>query len=165
MPAGAVTAPKSTPNAGAYAGLGDARLAEANYSSARDALRTAHRLNPQDQQVEQKLALADKVLGLDPTLRRLSSAERYARSLKLLEGSVGGLEQCLAVDGPPSAATKDAIDQAHEVLSSHRRPRVLADSTESNITLAEQLWVAHQQSCKTAPVDEALRRVLVRLSQ
>jgi tetratricopeptide (TPR) repeat protein len=152
-------------DAGAHAGLGDARLAESKYSAAQDALRTAHRLNPQDEQVEQKLVLTDRILALDPTLRGLSSAERYARSLRLLEGSLGGLEQCLAVDGSPSAATKDALDKAHDVLSSRRRPPVLGDGTESNITLAEQLWVAHQQSCKTGPVDAALRRVLERLSQ
>ncbi len=115
--------------------------------------------------MQQQLALVDKIVALDPTLRGLRSAERYARSLKLLEGSLGGLEQCLAVDGPPNAALTDTIEKAHNVLSSRRRPRLLENGTESNITLAEQLWVAHQQSCKAAPVDEALRRILARLSQ
>jgi tetratricopeptide (TPR) repeat protein/CBS domain-containing protein len=149
----------------AYAGLGEADIAQSQYPAARQALRTAHKLNPNEPGVEEQLAMVEKILALDPTLRGLGSAERFSRSLKVLEGSLGALEQCLAIDGPPPTALKRAIDSAHIILSSQRRPRFPGDATESNIALAEQLWDGHQQSCKAAPVDEALRRVLARLSQ
>jgi CIC family chloride channel protein len=151
--------------AAAYAGLGQADFAQAQYPAARDALRTAHRLNPDDSEVDQRLALVDKILALDPTLRGLGSVERHSRSLKLLEGSLGALEQCIAVEGSPTGAVKDAIDKAHAVLSARRRPRSFGDAAEANIALAEQLWAGHEQSCRDAPVDEALRRVLAHLSQ
>jgi CIC family chloride channel protein len=149
----------------AYAGLGLAELEESQYVAARQALRTAQRLKSTDPDLEQRLALVDKILSLDPTLRGLSSVERYRRSLKVLEGSLGALEQCVALDATPAGGLKEAVDRAHTVLAAHGRPRSYGDATEENIALAERLWERHQQSCKTAPVDEALRRVLARLAE
>jgi tetratricopeptide (TPR) repeat protein len=153
------------PDADAYAGLGQAELAQTHYPAAKQAFDKARQLNSDDPDVEKSLALVERVLALDPSVRGLSSRERYSRSLTLLQGTLGALEQCAVVDGPPPSMLRTTIDEAHKLLSARRPPRSFGDATEENVSLAERLWAGHRQSCKSAPVDEALRRVLVRLAQ
>ena len=75
-------------DAEAYSGLGAAEFAEEQYVAAREAFRSALRLNPSDEATQRELALCERILELDPTVRGLGPAERYRRSAALLEGSL-----------------------------------------------------------------------------
>ena len=61
----------------AQTGLGEVELQEGNYRAAQSAFAKAGDAA--------KRQLADTLAGLDPTLRRLSSAEKYARSSQVLQ--------------------------------------------------------------------------------
>jgi hypothetical protein len=66
-------------------GIGDAELARGNFRAAQASFQRASRLNPDDRSVRERLVLCEDVLALDPTGRGLTSAERYRRSIKLVE--------------------------------------------------------------------------------
>ena len=76
-------------NADAYAGLGEADFARGDYRAAQRDFQTALRLAPDDQAARQRLDLCNNLLMLDPTVRGLGPAERFRRSLKLVELTTG----------------------------------------------------------------------------
>jgi len=155
-------------DAEAYAGLGEAELAGENYLPARDAFRHSLEFNPGNDAARRRLGLCEELLTLDPTLRRLGAAERFRRSVKLVEAALRTLDQCAA--GAGETALPDAVrglaDSARKLLSRRQRPRSFGDAADGNISLAEQLWGARGQLCGSATgADEALSRVMARLSR
>jgi CIC family chloride channel protein len=128
----------------AYAGLGEAEYALADYSAASDALQSALKLNPNDTAAQKHLEASGQILALDPTRRGLGAIERFHRSQKLLAAVMGALAQC-----PPPAPSQ--------------QPPSSSDA-EKNITLAEQLWKAAPPSCASwPPPDSPLARVMAKL--
>jgi CIC family chloride channel protein len=152
-------------NAQAYAGLGDAELAMENYQDARDAFQKATQQDPSDNDSKMKLALSERILALDPNARGLRAAERYERSMDLLQAEVMRFDQCQ----PGSKAA----DPARKALATHPRRTALEDSADMDLVLAEDLWKQGQKLCGAAspgalapsPNDEAVDRVLSRLSR
>jgi len=143
-------------DAEAYKGLGQAEFALEHYPSAADSFRHALERNPSDETAREQLRVAEEILALDPTLRGLSSAERYKRSLRLVEGALRGVEQCGNRGG-----AELPVEAARKALSARGRPRSYSDAAEDNLALAEQLWAARQKSCQ--PGSEALERVFQHL--
>jgi CIC family chloride channel protein len=128
----------------AYAGLGEAEYALADYPAASDALQSALKLNPNDTAAQKHLEASGQILALDPTRRGLGAIERFHRSQKLLAAVMGALAQC-----PPPAPSQ--------------QPPSSSDA-EKNITLAEQLWKAAPPSCASwPPPDSPLARVMAKL--
>jgi tetratricopeptide (TPR) repeat protein len=155
-------------DAEAYAGLGAAEFAEDQYAAAREAFRSALRLNASDEATQRELALCERILELDPTVRGLGPAERYRRSAALLEAALGRAEQCLpkvsqAADAQP---LRTWADTARQSLARQPARRAYDGAAESDLSLAEELWAASQKLCGTASgFDAATDRVLAALSR
>ena len=155
-------------DAEAYAGLGAAQFAEDRYAAAREAFRSALRLNASDEATQRELALCERILELDPAVRGLGPAERYGRSAALLEVALGRAEQCLpkvsqAADAQP---LRTWADTARQSLARQPARRASDGAAESDLSLAEELWAASQKLCGAAPgLDAATDRVLAALSR
>lgn len=155
---------QSPDDAEAHAGLGEAAFARGSYRAARASFLTATRLAPEDTTIRKRLALADQVLALDPTLRGLGSAEQLRRSRTLLDLASQDLAHC-AQPGPgtPVQAT---IDSAQALIARPVRPAGQRQAYEANLDLAEQVWQARAAACAGAPApDDPVALVLARLAQ
>jgi tetratricopeptide (TPR) repeat protein len=149
-----------------YSRLGEAEFERGNYGAARAAFTSALRVSPKNEQNRERLQLVNQVLALDPTLRGLSSRQRYTRSRELVEDAYKQLTDCLQKHKNPSSSIQSIMDTARKLLAEKRIPRRDIESpTENNIVLAEQLWEARKNLCGEAPSDEPLSLVLAKLSQ
>lgn len=152
------------PNADAYAGLGEAEFARANYRAAVRDFQAALRLAPDDQAARQRLDACNELLALDPMLRGLGPAERFRRSLKLVELTRDQAGPCLA-QNPPSEL-QELSTQADKALAAHVSAVRQSEVSESNLDLAEQLWQARRRECQPPPAtDSPLALVMARLAQ
>jgi tetratricopeptide (TPR) repeat protein len=120
----------------AYAGLGDAELAQRNYRRARTDFETALHYDHGDEAVRKRLDLTDDVLGLDPMILGLSAAERYGRSALLLKLASDALTRCAGQNPSPD------VRQAHG-----------SDAMEANMDLALELWKTRGKVC--GPITES----------
>ena len=145
----------------AWAGLGEAEYALADYPAARDALGAALRLNPNDTAVQKRLDAAAQILELDPMRRGLGAAERYRRSQAVLAGVLDVLDRCSAAALP--ASLKGQMADARKLLVKGRPPSY-SDAIENNTSVAEQLWKASTPACGSMPAADApLSRIMARL--
>ena len=69
-------------NAAAYVGLGEAELQLGEYRLAHRAFLTASNDNPGDASIRRQVELSDTLAAFDPTSRKLTSMEKYRRSLR-----------------------------------------------------------------------------------
>lgn len=149
---------------GTYAGLGEAELARGNYRSARANFVTAAELAPGDSTVARRLALTQRVIGLDPTQRGIGSAEEYRRSIELLGLTLQAADRCLT---GAAAGNQGVVDSARAVLVA-RPPRTgRHDAVEANLDLAERIWDLRRAGCPAGPTpaEEPMALVLERLAQ
>jgi CIC family chloride channel protein len=146
----------------AWAGLGEAEYALADYAAARDALAAALRLNPNDTAVEKRLDAATQILALDPMRRGLRAADRFQRSQAVLAGVLDVLDHCSPAALP--ATLKDQMEAARRLLVKGRRPPSYSDAIENNTSVAEQFWTAGAKACGSMPpADAPLSRIMARL--
>jgi tetratricopeptide (TPR) repeat protein len=151
-------------NADAYAGLGEADFARGDYRAAQRDFQTALRLAPDDQAARQRLNLCNDVLMLDPAMRGLGTAERFKRSLKLLELTQSESSRCIGQS--PSREVRGLLAKAGAALEARVSATQQSEVSESNVDLAEQLWQARKRECKSPPaIDSPLNLVLSRLAQ
>jgi len=151
-------------NSDAYAGLGEADFAQGNYRTAQRHFQSALRLAPDNSAVSEHLDLCSELLLLDPTMRGLGPAQRFRRSIKLVELVQEETSQCI---GPnPSAELRELTEKADKALKAHVSASRQAEVSEANLDLSEQLWQARKRECKTPPATEsALALVLAKLAQ
>ena len=149
----------------AYAGLGRAEFEQDDFRSAQQAFKNALRWNPGDMTSKKQFELTEQILALDPSVHGLNAMERYARSRKLIEATLGALDQCVATATgqlPPSAT--ELADSARKLLLHRGRPRSYSDATEANLALAEELWKTRIDACGLPkPSDEMLSILMARL--
>jgi tetratricopeptide (TPR) repeat protein len=151
-------------NADALAGLGEAEFARGNYRAAQHDSQAALRLAPDDKTTRQRLDLCNELLMLDPTVRGLGPAERFRRSVKLLDRTLDETSRCISQNPPPDL--RGLFDKAVTVLKAHVSTTHESEAAESNLDLAEQLWQARKKECKSPPsTDNPLALVLARLAQ
>lgn len=148
----------------AWRGLAEAEFALGDYRSARDDYRNVLLSNVSDQQARQRIEVCDRILSLDPTVRRLRTAERFARSKRLIENVLSAVGPCMGATMQPEVEM--AFREARDAVSSRRNPPSLGDAADSNIVLAEELWRWRTKLCNRAEgFDEALSRVMDRLAR
>jgi CIC family chloride channel protein len=146
----------------AWAGLGEAEYALADYAAARDALAEARQLNPNDTEVAKRLDAATQILTLDPMGRGLGASQRFERSQAVLAGVLDVLDQCSPAALP--AGLRQKMETARRLLVKGRRPPSYSDATENNMSLAELLWTAGAKACGSMPpADAPLSRIMARL--
>jgi tetratricopeptide (TPR) repeat protein len=147
-----------------YAGLGEAEFARGNYRAAQHSFQTAVRLAPNDVSSLQRLDTCNKLLTLDPTSRGLNQAERFRRSVKLLELTAAETSQCVGQRASPHLA--ELLDDAGRVVKVHGATSHQSELSESNLDLAERLWQARKRECSSpAATDSPVALVLAKLAQ
>jgi tetratricopeptide (TPR) repeat protein len=146
-----------------YSGLGEADLAVADYAAAENAFRTALRQQPENPQNQARLDLATNMASLDPTLRRLTSREKYDRSVKLLMAARDSLSRCAAPDKPTGNLD---LEDADRTLKKRAPPYVTNEAAEELLGLAERIWRTRRRECGSAfsPAEEPVDRVISALS-
>jgi len=148
-------------DARAWSGLGQAELARADYTAARKAFERAVQLDSTNLRATQGLVVAADVLALDPTLVGLRSADRYARSTKVLMELLAAMDTCLGPSGKESPASPAL--KARAAVASKRRPPSFSDAAEENIQLARELWTGRPDACRAVAPGDALARILARI--
>ena len=152
-------------DAEALKGLGDADFARGSYASAQADYMATLRLQPDNNAAKEGLELSDRVLDLDPLRRGLPGADRFERSLRVLELVAAKIPQCTVA--PPVGPTADLISAADAALKRHVPVSSQPEAVESNLELANKLWQAERSTC-TAPVsltDQPLQLVLTKSGQ
>jgi len=137
----------------AYAGLGEAALAQGNFRTARADFTEASARRPDDTHLRDRIALVDSILALDPAANGLSAAERYARSRTLLTRTVDALSRC----GEDAAAD---MTRAKELLSLPARAAGRVVDGDAMVAASIALWNDRPRPCDAATKDEALRAIL-----
>lgn len=143
--------PKDIP---AYVGLGEAELVQGQYSAARTAFLQAFFHDPNDASIRSHLQILNTVVGLDPTLRQLTSEEKYRRSIHILDMARTGLAAC--------APSNALVATADATLAAKTPTHVTNEAAESVLTLAEMVWRARNDACAGKVGEEDVLNLLMR---
>lgn len=135
-----------------FVGLGRAEILAGDYHAAENAFLGALRRRLDDPGIQSQLEVVAKLATLDPTVRRLSSAEKYRRSLVILDLAQNELNACL----PNAPALKPEKVPA----------QINNEMAEEHLDQAEKLWKQREEVCKqpVAPGDP-LPLLMKKLSQ
>lgn len=155
-------------NAQAYQGLGEAQLELGDYGAAHAAFKTAFTQRPNDPMLRSKLQLASTLALLDPTPRWLPSAEKYQRSLRILEWAQQDLEKCLQMQPPRATAEQQTLlEHAEDTMNDPQPAQMTNELSEKALSLAGKIWQARLSTCgpATPPDEEALRLIMAKLVQ
>jgi Tfp pilus assembly protein PilF len=152
-------------DADAFKGLGEAELQRGEFRLAHAAFDGALKYRPDDTQAAARVRLADKLAKLDPTSRRLGSAEKFARSSQILDRVEDETLDCLK--GQPTP------DRLHDLLAASAKLRSKKtaampsnEAAETRLDIAEQIWKARLQACPTQPsTDDPLRILITKMAQ
>ncbi len=128
------------------AGYGEAELTLGNYRAAEIAFRKAGD--------DKRAALAGQIAGIDPTVRTLSSAEKFRRSTAILQMTRDMLARC---KGDPKL-----VDEADALLAKKERGPATNELSEERLSLAQDLWDAKPPECQP---DDVLRLLMQKLEQ
>jgi len=156
---------KNPDDAEAYEGLGEAEMRLGRYPAARAAfVQVSYR--DRSRSVAPRLILLNEVIQLDPTPRRLPTAEKYQRSVRILALAKGDLEGLLAQhQGSATAQTGLLLKYATDLLAS--KPHSITNElAEQNLDLAEKIWKERVAlfGVSTEPGEEALRLTMEHLA-
>jgi len=153
-------------DASAYTGLGDAELKRGDYRSARDAFLSAAARNPADPSIRYRVELSGTLNDLDPTARRLTSVEKYRRSLRILDLARSELDGCIAKH---SVAASDKAQQfltsANDVIKQKAPAAITNELAEHVLGLADETFQARVKLCGTPEGDDPLRLIMQKVAQ
>ncbi len=138
-----------------YAGLGRVELEKGNYHAAHLAFEDAVRRKPGDAAVAREAQIAQSALDLDPTPRRLTSAEKLARSNQILALAVSLAQSCPSAD-PALAAS------AQKLLAEKPARSPTNEMAEVRLDLAEKLWRGRTAACPAPAANADLLATLMR---
>ena len=155
-------------DAEAYEGLGEAEIEQGRYWEAKAALMKAAVHKPNDTSPDGRLQLANTMSALDPTPRQIPSAEKYGRSLRILDLTRASLRQCVA--SHPGASSKEAeelLQAAEDALSRKAPEHGTNELAEEALGLAERMWEARVRVCggSRSAEEEPLRLIMERLAR
>lgn len=143
-----------------YNGLGDAQLALGNYYGAVATFQDAIRSGADRNALGQKIQLAANVADLDPTMRRLTSMEKFNRAVRVLQLTVEASKRC-------GEAEASQVAEAGKLLSARIRGDRTNELAEARLSVAENLWQTRIKNCgpNTSNDDELLRLVMAKIAQ
>jgi tetratricopeptide (TPR) repeat protein len=146
---------------GLYSGLGDAELALGNYRVAEAAFQNAIRNGADRSRLEQRIQLAGSVAELDPTLRRLTSMEKFDRAVRILELALEAFKGCGGTDAGREIA------EAEKLLAARVRGNPANELAEERLSRAEQIWQMRIEACGASigADEEPLRLVMAKIAQ
>ena len=147
----------------AYMGLGEDELAQGNYRTALTAFLNANRRNPGNPAIQHGMELCNIMAGIDPTPRRLSSADKYARATDILKMARDALDRCASdrVD-----ELRRMVEECDKALAKKPPAHVTNELAEARLTYAEQLWTARIKTCgaSTSEAEQPLRLIMAKLA-
>ena len=145
----------------AYEGLGGDEMALGDYRSALAAFLNANRRSPGNPIIQRDIGLLNAMATLDPTPRRISSVEKFARSTEILKLTRDSLNNCATTD-----EAKRLVEDCDKVLAKKVPPHVTNELAEARLTLAEQLWQERIKICgpSTSEQEHALRLIMTKLA-
>jgi tetratricopeptide (TPR) repeat protein len=145
---------------GLYSGLGDAELALGNHRVAEAAFQNAIRNGADRSRLEQRIQLAGSVAELDPTLRRLTSMEKFDRAVRILQLALDALKQC------GRGYSEEQIAGVEKLLAARVRGNPANELAEQRLSTAEQIWQERIDACgASTSVEEPLRLVMAKIAQ
>jgi cytochrome c-type biogenesis protein CcmH/NrfG len=151
---------KDPENADAYEGLGEAELRRGEFSTAHAAFREASKYRPDDAGAAARVKLADELARLDPTSRRLMSAEKFARSSEILARVEAEAQDCLKGRAAP-AELRDLLAASGKLKAERTGAMPSNEAAESRLEMAEQLWKVRLRVCAEQPGAEDAMRILM----
>jgi tetratricopeptide (TPR) repeat protein len=125
----------------AWEGLGDAELQQGQYRAAHEAYLRTFLKQPNNASVRAHLQILNTVTELDPTLRQLSSSEKYRRSIRILGMTRAALAECLS-KGAVSEENEELLRSADGTVNRNVPAQVTNEAAEGVLALAEKLWRA-----------------------
>ena len=156
----------------ALLGCGESEFQLGNYLTARTQYNRA-RLLHDDTTTNERIALCNRIIELDPTRRGISLSERFRRSRVLIERARAVTLACQnpsgdAFVGPFVAMPVDlatALENADMALAEPPEPTT-DEAVEANTLIAEELWKQAEPLCKaSSPPDPPLMHVMAKLSR
>ena len=157
---------KNPKDVDAYEGLGQAELEQGAYPAAHTAFEQASRRDPDNPSIRSHLQTLNTVVEVDPTVRRLTSEEKYRRSRRILEMASMGLRQCIAnhlVGG--SDEVGKVLTAADATTASKPPAHITNELAEGILNMAQMVWRARNGVCAdTSPPDEALALIMKKLA-
>jgi tetratricopeptide (TPR) repeat protein len=136
-----------------FVGLGQAEILAGNYPLAENAFLNALRRRLNDLHIQSQLEMVARLATLDPTLRRLSSAEKYRRSVAILDLVQDELDACIPYAKPAVPEKKTGSPISNEMA-------------EARLDRAEKLWKQRNEACKQLPSPgDPLPLLMKKLSQ
>lgn len=141
-------------NIQAYAELGRAEILSGNYRAASAAFFDAVRRSPYDPQLGAELHMVSSLAVLDPTSRRLSSADKLKRSTQVLQMVLEQSTACLQTGKPP-VNLQGLLDTARRLQTEKLTGPASNEASEARLEMAVKLWEARGQTCESpgAPQD------------
>jgi tetratricopeptide (TPR) repeat protein len=131
-------------DADAYLEVAEAELVMGDFGAAQNNFRRALRRRPGDSTIEARLQLASTLYQLDPTPRRLTSREKYERSVRVLGLARSALAACVQNAGAGHEIQPLLLkaEQQEKV-----RRAVTNEMAEARLDLATELWQARLRIC------------------
>ncbi len=151
-------------NGEAYLGLGQAELQLGVFRAAETAFRSAVRLLPGNQRATEQVQVAEKLVDLDPTSRRLSSVEKFRRSRQILSLTEASVVECLKGKAVPDRL-HDLMETADGLQKQKALPAPTNEMAEAQLTAAQDIWKARVDACGAAPVNDVLTIIHRRIDQ
>jgi hypothetical protein len=140
------------------AGLARAQFGAGKYVAAERTYRRALQFGASDEAIKRELVLAQSINDMDPTLRRLSAAEKHRRAHELAASILSVLTAC-----SPSA---EQIAEARIALARHNRVRRPLEAAEEDLNLLDELWTARRTLCgRATEFPEKLRLLATQLEK
>lgn len=140
---------KDPEDVNAYAGLGRAEILRGNYRAAAAAFFDAVRRSPYDARLGAELHMVSSLAALDPTSRRLSSAEKFRRSEDLLRRVQARGDACLQSGKAPAGLTA-MLDKSQQLTQETTKGPVTNEMAEVRLDMAEKLWAAAGSACQSS---------------
>ncbi len=157
---------KNPKDIAAYEGMGNAELGQNQYGAAHEAFLGAYLRDPNNASVRAHLQTLNMATELDPTLRRLTSAEKYRRSIRILEMTRATLDQCLAKNAPGNSGSSEENRQlfqtADATLAQKEPAHVTNEIAEGVLSVAEKLWHAEKTKCEGDASDQDALNLIMR---
>ena len=145
----------------AYAGMGEAALAEGNYRTARADFLRAAELKPGDSVIATRAALADTIAAINPMDASVPAHGRFLRARSLLARTIAVAEAC----GGQRTVSGLRGDSVSSALLRTVHPRDEEAESERLLPLASAVYDALPGTCTASrrPADEALALIQSRL--
>ena len=132
-------------NPSLYESLGRAELDRGDFRAAQKAFLTAFSYSPDDGRIRSDMELSSALFALDPTPRKLRSAEKDQRSARILELAEEEANACLALPEVRDGDRRRLQDQLEK--TSQPGPGITNEESEQKLGEAEVLWQVERTVC------------------